>query len=58
MIATLVRVVRSLVRMFQQKDAPPRIAMGVTLGMLVGLVPKENLIATALGVVLLASRRI
>ncbi len=47
---------RALVKVLTNADSPRQIALGFALGMLVGLVPKGNLIAITLATVLLASR--
>jgi uncharacterized protein (TIGR03546 family) len=56
MFLSIVRLLRGLVQAFLEEDAPRRLAFGFALGMLIGLVPKGNLTAAALGVIVLASR--
>jgi uncharacterized protein (TIGR03546 family) len=56
MMGWLLRPGRTLVRTLTCADSARQIALGCALGMMVGLVPKGNLIALALGVLLLASR--
>ena len=48
------RPVRYLVDAVRDNDSPRQLASGVALGMLIGLVPKDNLTAALLGVLLLA----
>jgi uncharacterized protein (TIGR03546 family) len=56
MLLRLVRPLRVLARLFTAAGTPRQLALGVALGMLIGLVPKGNLTAVALTLVLLASR--
>lgn len=56
MIGWLLRPGRSLVESLTDADSSRRIALGFALGMMVGLVPKGNLVALLFGVVLLGSR--
>ena len=56
MLTQLIRWFRGLVHVSTSEDAPRRIALGIALGMMIGLVPKGNLIAAVLGVILLASQ--
>jgi len=56
MVAQLVRLFRGVVQVSTSEDAPRRMAFGIALGMMIGLVPKGNLIAALLGVILLASQ--
>lgn len=51
-----IKPLRYLAGALRDLNSPRRIALGVALGMLVGLVPKDNLTAAALGVVLLTFR--
>ena len=51
-----IKPVRYLASALRDLNSPRRIAWGVALGMLVGLVPKDNLTAAALGIVLLTFR--
>ena len=50
------RPVRALLTLLSSADSPRQIALGFALGMLVGLVPKGNLIAVALVTLLFAAR--
>ena len=56
MLGWLLRPGRPLVKVLTAADSPEQIALGFALGMLIGLVPKDNLIAISLGVVLFSSR--
>ena len=56
MFAWLLRPVRFLVKAFGSEDTPHQLAWGVAIGMMVGLLPKENLTAVVLSVLLLATR--
>ncbi len=56
MFSAVVRPVRNLVEALTDDDAPQRLALGVALGMLVGLVPKGNLTAAVLAVLALSVR--
>ena len=56
MIGWFLRPGRALVRALTDADSARQIACGFALGMLIGLVPKGNLIALTLGVILFASR--
>ena len=56
MVAQLVRLLRGVVQVSTSEDAPRPVAFGIALGMMIGLVPKGNLIAAVLGVILLASQ--
>lgn len=51
-----IKPLRYLAGALRDLNSPRRIALGVALGMLVGLLPKDNLTAAALGVVLLTFR--
>jgi uncharacterized protein (TIGR03546 family) len=51
-----IKPLRYLAGALRDLNSPRRIAWGVALGMLVGLVPKDNLTAAALGVILLTFR--
>jgi len=48
MFSKVVRPVRTLIEAITSEDAPQRLALGVALGMVVGLVPKGNLTAVVL----------
>lgn len=56
MVGWLLRPARPLVKVLTAADSPEQIALGFALGMVIGLVPKDNLIALSLGVVLFSSR--
>jgi len=56
MIGWFLRPGRALVKVLTDADSSWQIALGFALGMLIGLAPKGNLIALALGVTLFASR--
>ncbi len=56
MILWFVRPLKYLVGSIRDLSSPRRIAAGVALGMVIGLVPKDNLTAAALGMLLLALR--
>ncbi len=56
MLLSLLRPVRYLIKAVTAERDPKRIALGVALGMLVGLVPKGNLTAGVLAFVLFAIR--
>jgi len=47
---------RLLLKLFTEADASPQLAAGFALGMMIGLLPKGNLLAAVLAVVLLAVR--
>ena len=51
---SFVRPLRALVKGLQANDSPRQMAFGVALGMLIGLVPKGNLIAILLITILFA----
>ncbi len=56
MLFWVLRPVRFLLKALRTDDSPRQLAMGVALGLLIGLVPKGNLIALSLAAVLLATR--
>jgi uncharacterized protein (TIGR03546 family) len=56
MILWFVRPLKLLVKSMRDLNSPRRIAAGVALGMMIGLVPKDNLTAVALGILLFALR--
>src|SRR3990172_4676560 len=56
MFANLLRPVRRLVQALLAHDAPKQLAAGFALGMVLGLVPKGNLIAVSLLVLLFSLR--
>jgi uncharacterized protein (TIGR03546 family) len=56
MFASLLRPVRGALRVVLAHDAPSQLAAGFALGMVLGLVPKGNLIAVSLLVLLFSLR--
>lgn len=56
MIFWLVKPLRFLVSTLREQDSHHRIAYGIALGMVVGLVPKDNLTAVILGTLLFSLR--
>ncbi|QDU90538.1 hypothetical protein Pla175_39440 [Pirellulimonas nuda] len=52
----LVRPLRQLAGLFTAHDSPRQVAAGVAIGMVLGLVPKGNLIAVLLGMTLMVFR--
>jgi uncharacterized protein (TIGR03546 family) len=56
MIATLVRPVRRLTNALLSSDTPHQLALGFALGMVIGLMPKGNLIVLSLCVLLFSLR--
>ena len=52
----ILKPLRLLLRALTSQSAPRQLSMGLALGVLAGLVPKGNLLAVALGIVLAASR--
>jgi uncharacterized protein (TIGR03546 family) len=56
MLLRFIRPLRVLARLFTAAGSPRQLALGLAVGMLVGLVPKGNLTAILLMGVLLASR--
>lgn len=56
MLLWFIKPLRYLVGALRDVASPRRVAYGVALGMLVGLVPKDNLTAMFLGVVLVSLR--
>lgn len=56
MLSLLVKPLRGAVAVLLANDSPRQIAAGVAIGMVLGLVPKGNLIALALGIVLCSLR--
>jgi len=52
----LIRQLLYLRKAFTARDAPRHVALGFALGMMLGLVPKGNLLAVGLSMVLFASR--
>ena len=46
---------RMLVRALADQSTPRQLSMGLALGILVGLIPKGNLLAIVLGMILAAS---
>lgn len=56
MLRTVISPLRSVLAVLADSDGSRRLALGAALGMLLGLVPKGNLLAAVFSVVLLASR--
>jgi len=56
MLSPIIGVFRKVVRMLLSSNAPGQLAAGVALGMMIGLVPKGNLIALSLCVLLFSLR--
>ena len=56
MLSSFVSPFRKLVHALLASDSPSQLAAGFTLGMLIGLVPKGNLIAVSLCVLLFSLR--
>ena len=56
MLVRLIRPLRVVANLFTAAGTPRQLALGFALGMLIGLVPKGNLTAAALMVILLGSR--
>ena len=52
----IVRPLRIALKALICESTPRQLALGFALGMLIGLVPKGNMTAVALGIVLAASR--
>jgi len=56
MLLPILRFLRRVTRILIEKEAPHRLALGFALGMMIGLVPKGNLVAIVLSTILLATR--
>jgi uncharacterized protein (TIGR03546 family) len=56
MLSLLLQPLRQLIDSLRANDSPRQVAWGCTLGMVLGLLPKGNLIAVALGVLLCSLR--
>jgi uncharacterized protein (TIGR03546 family) len=56
MLSDVTAVLRKLTRMLLAGSAPGQLALGFTLGMLIGILPKSNLIALSLCVILFSLR--
>ena len=56
MLSNFVAPVRRVVRALLASNSPPELAAGFTLGMIIGLVPKGNLVALSLCVLLFSLR--
>ena len=56
MLVRWIRPVRFLVQGIAAADTPRQLALGLAIGMLIGLVPKGNLTAVALTMILLGTR--
>lgn len=56
MLSLLLRPLRQTVGVLMANDSPRQVAAGAALGMMLGLAPKGNLVAVALGVLLFSLR--
>jgi len=56
MTALFMRPVRHLAQVFVASDSPPQVAAGFTVGMMIGLLPKGNLVVLMLTVLLCGLR--
>ncbi len=56
MLARWIRPIRFLVQGIAAADTPRQLAMGFAIGMMIGLVPKGNLTAVVLSMILLGTR--
>ena len=56
MLAFFVRPLRFLVKGMLADDGPRRVALGLAIGMIIGLVPKGNLVAIALSLLLFGTK--
>jgi uncharacterized protein (TIGR03546 family) len=56
MLSDVIALVRSLARSLVASTSPSQLAIGFTLGMIIGVMPKTNLIALSLCVVLFSLR--
>ncbi len=56
MFAFVLRPIRQFAQALVANDSPRQVAWGFVLGMMIGLVPKGNLTAIALGMMLLGLR--
>ena len=56
MAALILRPIRQLAQALVANDSPRQIAWGFVLGLFVGLLPKDNLLAVVLGMLLFALR--
>jgi uncharacterized protein (TIGR03546 family) len=56
MLRVLLKPVRLVIKAFTSNDSPAQLAAGFALGMMIGLMPKGNLAAGVLSVLLLATR--
>lgn len=56
MLARWIRPIRLLVEGIAAADTPRQLALGFTLGMIIGLIPKGNLTAVVLSMILLGTR--
>lgn len=56
MVFLIIRPLRIAFKALVAQSSPAQLSMGLALGVLVGLVPKGNLLAIALGMILAASR--
>ena len=56
MISAIFKPVRLMVKSFLETDSPGQLAAGLALGMMLGLIPKGNLFALVISVLLLGTR--
>ncbi|HEX5470983.1 MAG TPA: TIGR03546 family protein [Lacipirellulaceae bacterium] len=56
MLSDVIAILRKIVRALVSSNAPGQLAAGFTVGMMIGLVPKGNLIALSLCVLLFSMR--
>ena len=56
MVLAILKPFRLLVKSFLETDTPSQLAAGLVLGMMLGLIPKGNLFAIILSVLLLGSK--
>jgi uncharacterized protein (TIGR03546 family) len=56
MLSDIIAILRRIFRALVSSNAPGQLALGLTIGMMIGLVPKGNLIALSLCVLLFSMR--
>jgi uncharacterized protein (TIGR03546 family) len=56
MYLSILLLFRGFVQTFTEEDSPKKVAIGFALGMMVGLIPKGNLVAILLATILFSSR--
>ncbi|MCI0334949.1 MAG: hypothetical protein L0228_17215 [Planctomycetes bacterium] len=56
MFSSIIALIRRIVHALVASNSPGQLATGFTLGMIIGLVPKSNLIALSLCVLLFSLR--